>query len=480
MKKENKLFEVINDIDGKYIHEAGYEKVEESYAEEIQSVGRSKIRFAPAARIAACLALVGAVAVPAVIFSSGNSLGMTPYQSGGDNAAVEGTTDFSEENAVSDPAEGNDPSDDEEETNWLYIFDRKNNPYSDAVREEIEAGIKEWNKMAKDYPADMPTDEINFVFSLSEAGSFATMFASAPEGTEVRAVADGRVIFAGEYTTEKFGAKANIILIEHNSCVYTSYMWLDDNMYVEAGDDVVRGQAIGSALRSPLKKEGSGVKLGVYSHAPEDSYDFLMIINEFVDNAYLVAGREELIKEWSKKDLITPVENVPDGFEFITEPLLTGGNSIIFIPAEKGTEIRTIDDGEVVYAGFYNGEHEDRIYPGRGNLIAVKHNDAVCSVYFGVSDDIKVKTGDTLTAGQVIGYSDSNPNINENGFAFLLKVAGDGYQYVFTDYNPQVATMLDDAEGQTDTLSENNFVTVIEKAEEDQEQKTEEEQEPLS
>lgn len=464
MKKENKLFEVINDIDGKYIHEAGYEKVEESYAEEMQSVGRSKIRFAPAARIAACLALVGAVAVPAVIFASGNSLGMTPYQSGGDNAAVEGTVDFSEENAASAPAEGNNPTDSDDEKT-VYI-----GPYSGAVKEEIEAGIEEWNNMAKDYPADVPTSEINFVFPLSGAGNFNTMFASVPEGTEVRAVADGRVIFAGEYPAEKLDAKANIILIEHNSCVYTGYLWLDDDMKVEAGDDVVRGQAIGSALRSPLEREGVGFALGVYSHAPEnDLCDCLMRVEVLICRTYLEL-REELVREWSKKDLVTPVENVPDGFEFKTELLLTGGNSRIFIPAEKGTEIRTVDDGEVVYAGFYNVEHEDWSYPSGGNLIAVKHNDAVYSVYYGVSNDIKVKIGDTLTAGQVIGYSDINADFYETGFVFMLKGVGEyTYQYVFTDYKPEVATMLDDTEGQTDTLSEDNFVTASEKTEEEQE-----------
>ena len=64
---------------------------------------------------------------------------------------------------------------------------------------------------------------------------------AAPLGTEVRAIASGRVTLAG-----RVADGAVVVLIEHAGGVTSLYGHLQPGLAVRAGDDVVAGQAIGS------------------------------------------------------------------------------------------------------------------------------------------------------------------------------------------------------------------------------------------
>ncbi len=89
-----------------------------------------------------------------------------------------------------------------------------------------------------------------------------------------------------------------------------------------------------------------------------------------------------------------------------------GRNDGINIAAPKGTPVRVIDGGEVAYAG-----NELR---GYGDLILVKHPGGWISAY-AHCEDVAVKKGDTVSAGQVIARVGTTGGVEQPQLHFELR-----------------------------------------------------------
>ncbi len=89
----------------------------------------------------------------------------------------------------------------------------------------------------------------------------------------------------------------------------------------------------------------------------------------------------------------------------------------IDLAAPKGTPIRSIMSGTVVFADDYEGY---------GKLITIRHNDELTS-HYGHCDKIKVEVGKRIKAGQIIG------TVGETGLAsgphlhFEIRIKGKAY-----------------------------------------------------
>lgn len=466
--KKNKLFEVINDIDERYIHEASDEtgdEIEEIYVKITQPSGRSKIRFASIAKIAACIAVAGAV--PAIIYSTGNPDISSPFQSGADVTIDEAndvteepsiiTDDFSEGTQITENNEtalvvdktSEDSITAESEYDILTASENEDElgeviskSYDDYM-EEIEAAIAEWNDMEKANPVEELAVDLDF--GLSGAGSSSRIFVPTAEGTEVKAAADGEVVFAGAYCGENLEF-ARFILIKHSPCIYTSYMWLDENMNVMTGDEVTKGQVIGATLRSPLDREGNGFDFGIWSDEPTRAdHSIIVEVGKYAYSVYRERRQEDIIS-FRTKGLVTPAENVTVDFKFDFPVISEGGSSSVSVYAEAGTEIRAVDDGEVVFAGFFADENytEGQCMPypfSNYNVIIIKHGIAVYTAYYDILDEMKVKEGDTVTAGQVIGYVGNCPSYWGNSFAFVIEGVSNRMSVFHTQSEKEIMKM---------------------------------------
>ena len=92
-------------------------------------------------------------------------------------------------------------------------------------------------------------------------------------------------------------------------------------------------------------------------------------------------------------------------------------NGMDFMAAE-GTAVRTITDGTVLSV-----EHTQL----EASVVTIQHADGVVSVYKGLSTDIKVEEGDTLTAGDAIGSVAANmPRERSEGAHLHLEVKQNG------------------------------------------------------
>jgi murein DD-endopeptidase MepM/ murein hydrolase activator NlpD len=89
-----------------------------------------------------------------------------------------------------------------------------------------------------------------------------------------------------------------------------------------------------------------------------------------------------------------------------------GHNDGINIAAPRGTAVRTIDGGTVAYAG--------NEVKGYGNLVLVKHPNGWISAYAHL-DDVLVKKGDTVSAGQVIAKVGDSGGVGEPQLHFELR-----------------------------------------------------------
>lgn len=94
----------------------------------------------------------------------------------------------------------------------------------------------------------------------------------------------------------------------------------------------------------------------------------------------------------------------------------------VWLPA--GTAVRSVADGAVRYSDFSPTWTDDRghVHWNLGNVIVIEHPlapaedglDAVCSLYVHLSADRKVKAGDVVRRGQVIGSIGADRS-EENG-----------------------------------------------------------------
>jgi murein DD-endopeptidase MepM/ murein hydrolase activator NlpD len=89
-----------------------------------------------------------------------------------------------------------------------------------------------------------------------------------------------------------------------------------------------------------------------------------------------------------------------------------GHNDGINIAAPRGTPVRAIEGGTVAYAG--------NEVKGYGNIVLIKHPDGWISAYAHL-DDVTVKPGDTIAAGQVIGKVGESGGVGEPQLHFELR-----------------------------------------------------------
>lgn len=85
-----------------------------------------------------------------------------------------------------------------------------------------------------------------------------------------------------------------------------------------------------------------------------------------------------------------------------------------FTETEKGTEVFAIGDGEIIGSGWF-AEY--------GRTVIIKHSDRI-SLYFHL-DDYTVNTGDTVSAGELIGHTGSTGYTTKVGLGY--KVVTDEY-----------------------------------------------------
>lgn len=85
---------------------------------------------------------------------------------------------------------------------------------------------------------------------------------------------------------------------------------------------------------------------------------------------------------------------------------------------DEGTEVKAIEDGTVISV-------ETNIL--EGTVVTIKHTDVYTSVYKSLAEDVRVKAGDTVTKGAVIGIaSDTAWNETAMGPHLHLEVLQDG------------------------------------------------------
>ena len=89
-----------------------------------------------------------------------------------------------------------------------------------------------------------------------------------------------------------------------------------------------------------------------------------------------------------------------------------GHNDGINIAAPRGTPVRSIDAGTVAYAG--------NEVKGYGNIVLIKHANGWISAYAHL-DDVTVKPGDTIAAGQTIAKVGDSGGVAEPQLHFELR-----------------------------------------------------------
>jgi len=101
-------------------------------------------------------------------------------------------------------------------------------------------------------------------------------------------------------------------------------------------------------------------------------------------------------------DFSAPVceEALPEDFDY-------NSDEYIFIPAEKGKEICAVSDGVVVFDGYYGGY---------GYTLIVEHDEF--NTLYSHMADYRVKMGDDVAAGEVIGNAGSTGYTAHNGVGY--------------------------------------------------------------
>lgn len=111
------------------------------------------------------------------------------------------------------------------------------------------------------------------------------------------------------------------------------------------------------------------------------------------------------VEDWLKQPHSSPLANV--------NVELDPTGDYTFIPAEQGTEVFAIDDGEVVYAktGFNKG---------CGAVVVIKHTGGIYTVYghLDIDSGFEVSVGDSVKAGQCVGYVGSSGLADRHGLGF--------------------------------------------------------------
>lgn len=274
--KDNKFFELFNDIDSKFIHEAEDRGYEESTAEAVTPQLLPKRKIYPAMlKTAACLAAVGVAAGGFIAIGHGtpdmlspNSFGQIvpeasdtsdisdttepPAKDSSNNGDITGdssditdapetspdNTDISQDTAVSESAPAAETAD---PTLKEYGVAETGSP-------EREAAVKEWNSREFASPISEPTLPEGYSAIVDwDNACFKSLFIPVENpDTEVRAVSDGEIVFIGYIDTHRsLSTGGNTVLIKHNDYVYTNYCEIVTSENLKVGDKVTAGQVIG-------------------------------------------------------------------------------------------------------------------------------------------------------------------------------------------------------------------------------------------
>lgn len=108
---------------------------------------------------------------------------------------------------------------------------------------------------------------------------------------------------------------------------------------------------------------------------------------------------------WEGELPVLPVKEF-DNHSFELSLDKTSGWAGYILKTERGAAVYAVADGEVYFVGERSAE--------RGKSIIIKHNDKLYTAYDAVDADcgIPVNVGDTVKAGQVIGYAGLSLNLN--------------------------------------------------------------------
>lgn len=385
--KDN-FFKTFGEIDEKYINEAANTCCEESFAEEIKSTGLRKRIYTLVIKYAACAAVIGA-AVFAVSSAAGfgkddltpNSTGVSDYDTEISSAQTEAVIQDEAEVTTAD----------------FVIYTRCASP-DDEIREKAR---EDW------YSRDLtsPTDSELPEYYDTKFGVWSSMFIPAPLGSEVRAISYGEVVFLGRNDTfSDDGIEKNIVMIKQNDYFYTTYIGINPETSLQVGDNVEAGQTVGYADLN-YDDVGCGFALDMRE------WNFITMNPAFI--AYESEARVKAREDWNNRTLTEPTDSeLPEYYS-----TQFGGNSSMFIPAPEGSEVKTISDGEIVFMGYREADDEHAI---SGNYVLVKHNDYVYTGYCGIDPESSLQAGDTVEAGQVIGYADFD--FDMQGYGFILEI----------------------------------------------------------
>lgn len=129
------------------------------------------------------------------------------------------------------------------------------------------------------------------------------------------------------------------------------------------------------------------------------------------------AAREAARMDWESREYVRPTD---DDEAELEDELTTkfGGWAGLIIPVlNKGSAVRAISYGEVVYAGF----HEANMYHYfDGYFVVIKHNDYVYTGYSCIDPNPSLKVGDKVEAGQCVGYANLLWEDGRYSFSYII------------------------------------------------------------
>lgn len=437
--KGKELFDIINDIDERFVQELYEEPVR---AEVYRLEKRRGGWIMPTLAGAACLAvIVGAAA--AVRFG-----GKEQFTS--DHEFPDGKPDWVYDGAANGGATYEWQDGDGRGYPPFVLLDKTSPFYSSASLLDYD----EWNYgNFRDLPFVLPNDSEYYnthdqllhytysamlyhpSYSVWEDIDTSILGADYVEvlGCEVPAFRGGEVVYAGA------ASKGNAVIIKHTDDDYSLCGYLDE-LFVKAGDTVTEGQTIattgGTGINEYAWYDPNGEYVVMYDcvltlwHAKRaiDVYEW----NRYVDsregvnclnhtygmylqeyNKYLAEHYPETLEktaeapeEWVSRPHVKPTKNTHDNFDFFNTGDKITHSKVTNILAENGEEVYAVDDGEVVFADWY--------YSG-GKTVVIKHTEEIYTLYchLNANLDYPVKVGDAVKAGQLIGYAGSTGDTPE-------------------------------------------------------------------
>ncbi|NLK17810.1 MAG: M23 family metallopeptidase [Clostridiales bacterium] len=113
---------------------------------------------------------------------------------------------------------------------------------------------------------------------------------------------------------------------------------------------------------------------------------------------------------------LVPVQDYQEGTAFEEVPVFS--ETLNDWRTHPAIDFKT-DGAKEVYACFDGVVHD--VYKNffEGNVVIIKHNDELFSIYKSLSDDVRVQEGATVKKGDLIGYTSDNMNTEHKEGAHL-------------------------------------------------------------